>query len=179
MSTKIWCPGECAQRTQLPACQIFMFKPLADTDSGFYFAFLIDPPGISHCPRAGPRYTINNLWLFDSLPNLVSSISDSYLSQSFIHIGFWQVRLINDIIGWQTSDRACLQSYFLNGSPSDQGMLLLLRWRTSHRIENLHEQNYANQMAGNDRPKCLHCPAPGRAEIQRLSSTVLRRLCLP
>jgi hypothetical protein len=29
-----------------------MFKPLADTDSGFYFAFLVDPPGINYYPRA-------------------------------------------------------------------------------------------------------------------------------
>jgi hypothetical protein len=25
-------------------------------------------------------------------------------------------------------------------------------------MENLHEESYANQMAGNDRPKRLHCP---------------------
>jgi hypothetical protein len=38
-----------------------MFKPLADKDSGFYFAFFVDPSGISDCHRASPRYIIKNL----------------------------------------------------------------------------------------------------------------------
>jgi hypothetical protein len=53
--------GNAHNRSNFVPRQILMFKPLADTDYGLYFAFLVDPPGISYCPRAGPRQTIDNL----------------------------------------------------------------------------------------------------------------------